>query len=662
MTSHALPPLMQPRHLLTALLTAALGLALWIGACAMLTEPVRGQEGNCSTSTPAVSAPGPLWGALHPGDAGQQLPAERDATRYTGNTNPSSATPLYSSLDVENGWIFATYAGGLRIFDARGANAERPRMVTDATLRSGGSGCNPGGFWILAPGCSEIKQFLWDIDAPAGRDDIVAVAGNHDGTGMSIIDTTSKAPPRLLYQDTGKGGSPQGSEVYADTIGNRDYAFLAANGGRNQGVFLYDMTAARALGRCGENTDEAIACAGVFKGRIGPAVPAVYLDGVVTSAGSHLLAVSGGGFSPSDRGIQIFDVTDPAAARNLEPAGGRLLTNQIVYGVALWGQAGRVYLAANVGAGAQIYDATSCAAGACSLALVWSGSWAQWGQSPQGADRLYVTFSRSDGKPMLYFGANDQCSGGRQREFLFDASNPAAPVEITPRTTVTVAGRVIDYWSWYYSGNSALGDPTWRPGFSRVAPQRAKFSGNVLYRSAQTIFDAHVWGPAVAPPPVPTPALPPSTPTPTATPTATPLPTPAATPRMPPGCCLNLIGMLECPCGGPPPAPTPSAPPAPTPQPTPLPTPQPTAAPCPSPAPCPTCQTYKRVEIPPALRECLGRLSALPLGTVTWKEQRRDCVRGLAALVTAMGDAAFVPSDNRTSGQLSSTLEECAAP
>lgn len=487
--------------------------------------PAAAQQ-SCSTSTPAFAANAQLWGSLRPGDRNlqggpAQLPDERDSTNYTGNSLPNRLTPLYSSVATENGWVLTSYADGFRIWDTHGVNAEVPLLAGVGDIRSG-SGCTPSNFWIVTPFCTELKNFFWDIDMPPGKDDIFAMSGV-SGVGLSIIDSTNKDAPFLLYQETGKGGATHGSEVYVDTIGGRDYAFLAANYlAAGPGVFLYDMTAARAVGRCGEDTNVSIHCPGVYKGRIGPAVQATYLDGMVTSSGRHLLVASSGGFSSLEKGIQLWDVSNPSSPFNLDPSGGRLLTNQISSGVAMWEDAGRQYLAVHVTGGGQIYDITNCVNGGCSSLdpPIWTGSWTQWGQAPY-ADRLFVTLSRSNGKPMLYFGSNDECTGGRQREFLFDASDPTSPTEITPRSTVSVAGRTIDYWSWYYAGNSLLGDPNplLQPGFSRVGPSRGVFSGNVFYRSANTIFDAHVWTDATPQPPVadfdwssPTPDIYPGTP------------------------------------------------------------------------------------------------------------------------------------------------------
>jgi hypothetical protein len=100
----------------------------------------------------------------------------------------------------------------------------------------------------------------------------------------------------------------------------------------------------------------------------------------------------------------------------------------------------------------------------------------------------FVTDSKSYGLPFLYFGVEDQCSPGLQREWLFDVSNPAAPVEVAvgpvvdwPNPGGSPHPYPIDYWSWYYSKS-----PT---GFSLVMPRVGKFLENIFYRAAWTILD-----------------------------------------------------------------------------------------------------------------------------------------------------------------------------
>jgi PKD repeat protein len=481
-------------------------LHLLLGLVLLLGTSVAGfaQQFTCSEGRPAFSVPASidgtsLWGSLRPGDqtggANERLPDDRDSTDYTGNNVPGLTRPLFSSVDVEGDWVFASYATGFRIYSA----GEKPQPAGTADLRTGL--CDPSNLYPLTPECTEIKHFFNDIDAPEGKHDIVAMAGLPP-VGMIIANTANKSQPFILYQDIGKGSDTNGTQVYSATIGGRDYAFLAANVGA-LGLHLYDMTAARSLNRCLENSSTGpLLCSGVYKGRIGGARMAVYVDGVATSSG-HFIAVSSGGFG-QEKGVEIWNVSNPNSPISV----GRFLTagsDAISHGVALWEKADRQYLAIHIGDKGQIFDITDCLPGGCtSLPKIWERPWTDWGKAPN-AVRYFVTFSRSGNTPFLYFGAADQCGSGLQREFLFNVSNASNPDEITPENTVTIDGKVIDYWGWYYSGNYYAGNGTNDPkkhGFSRITPAVAKFGGNVLYRAASTIFDTHVWTQATPTPPI----------------------------------------------------------------------------------------------------------------------------------------------------------------
>ncbi|HWM95089.1 MAG TPA: hypothetical protein VN493_30315 [Thermoanaerobaculia bacterium] len=487
-----------------SLLLLLLGIALLGSTGSVLAQ------GTCSSGTPARSVHHDLWGsAWMPGDrsgaAGEApLPNERDSTDYTGNNLPTASRPLYTSLDIEGGYAFTTYATGFKIWNIAGGNAEVPASVTSVDMHSGSTCLNASGFFVETPICNELKEFLWDIDAPPGKPGIIAMAGLYP-VGLTIVKTNAGLPlvPVLLYQDTGKQASSSGSQVYAATLGSRDYAFYGANSGR-LGLYLYDMTAASSLDRCAENTDAGTSCPGVYKGRIGPDVRVTYVDGVSTASGRHYVAASSGSAADaSDRGFRIWDVTSPTSPVNVSNTmDGRFLSTAVVFGVAMWEQASKQYLALHLDGGARIYDVTSCLANRCPALPnpIWSGNWNQYGQDALGAERRYVTFSRSGTRPMLYFGSLDQCSGGRQREFIFDVSNAGSPVEVSSDATMVIEGKTIDYWGWYYSGNYSGNSP--KHGFSRVAPMVAKFNGPNLYRAARTVFDVHVWTGGVSVPPV----------------------------------------------------------------------------------------------------------------------------------------------------------------
>lgn len=482
--------------------TPLLLLVLPLCVVGLLAGAGAGLAQTCSDGSPANAADKQLWGSLQPGDVNGeipplpvQLPDVRDSTDYTGNNLPGAGNPLYLSVDIENGWVLTSYATGIRAWDTS-VNPQKPAAAGFLDIRT--TACNSSNAWPETPFCTELKHYFWDIDAPAENDGIVAMVGIKP-VGLSILNTTNKGQMKVVYQDIGKGSTPAGSQVHVAKLGGRNYAFAAFNQGQS-GISLYDMTAADfPNARCKENTDtEAGKCPGVFKGRIGNGTPAIYIDGVGTASGKHYIVASSQSISGTDKGIEIWDVTNPLNPDNVHSSDGRFLTNQFTAGVAMWEQDDKQYLATHVDGGAQIFNVTSCLAGGGCSSLgnpIWTGSWSTWGKAPLGADRLYVTFSRSGAKPMLYFGSNDQCSGGQQREFVFDASNPSSPDEITPEGTIEMGGKTIDYWGWYYSGNNPA------TGFSRVMPMIAKFNGPVLYRAAQTLFDTHVWENAAPTPP-----------------------------------------------------------------------------------------------------------------------------------------------------------------
>ncbi|HWM95087.1 MAG TPA: PKD domain-containing protein [Thermoanaerobaculia bacterium] len=424
------------------------------------------------------------------------LPGERDSTSYTGNNQPNVNLPIYSSIDIEGDWAFTSYATGLSVWDISGTKSEKPGRAATFDIRNG-PGCVASGNYVETPDCSELKEFFWDVDAPPGNSNIVAMSGLQP-VGLTIIDTTNKGNLKLLYQDTGRGSTSAGTQVYAATIGGRSYAFLGVDNGQ-VGLYLYDMTSASTLNRCAENTSAGTQCANVFKGRVGGANVVQYVDGVSTSSGKHYVATSA---AVSDMGLRIWNVTNPTSASNVHNGGGKFLTTDVVFGVAMWEQASKQYLAIHIPGGGRIYDVTSCLANGCAAlpAPVWTGQWLQYGTGPSGPDRSFVTFSRSGNRPMLYFGALDQCSGGRQREFIFDVTNAGSPTEVSSEATMVLEGKTLDYWSWYYSGNHSNNAP--KHGFSRVTPMVAKFNGPNLYRAARTIFDVHVWAGGGSVPPV----------------------------------------------------------------------------------------------------------------------------------------------------------------
>jgi len=452
-------PLFRPAALAAAALLSILAAVPASAACD------RSGCGFASCATPATPVPEARWGELQPADAAFSLctpsgPVScRDSTAFNEVTTQYRVFPWFMGVAAENGFVFAGLAHGVEILDAR-AHPGNPTFL-------GRLGFTSFPVWTNNP---EIKWPLQDVATAPGSDNLAVLAGE-GGVGLAVVDAGDKASPRIAYQSFMKDGE----EVYAANLGGRQVAFLAASTGSPAGgLFAYDLGLALASGGCSEPTpsaDSPASCPGVYLGKIGPRTSVLYVGGtgrwVVDSSGTA-------------RGLEIWDVQNPAApALKLAALGDRS-----VYGVAMWQAAGKVYLATraeyyDAGLGrsinqALIYD-VSCVAATCAglpapLAALELGN--------GGTPNFFVTFSQSGATPFLYFGSDDRCQGGGQREWLFDVSSPAAPRDVTPT----------GYWDWYYRGN-----PT---GFNDVMPRRGKFVGDFFYRAALSILDIHQWNPS----------------------------------------------------------------------------------------------------------------------------------------------------------------------
>ncbi|HXO20675.1 MAG TPA: PKD domain-containing protein [Thermoanaerobaculia bacterium] len=410
--------------------------------------------GFATCATPAAPAPSNLWGELQPADASfSQCSAVgpafcRDSTSFNEFMSAYSAFPWFMSLDSENGFVFAALAYGLQIWDAR---------TTPATPNPLGQlSFSTFPVWVNNP---EVKWPLQSVDAPAGIDNVAALAAEA-GVGIAVVNLIDKTMPKLAYQSYKKDGE----QVYTAALGGREYAFLAASGGDpNGGLFIYDMTTAMSFDHCAEAvpaTGEIVHCPGVYQGRLGTRIAALYVSGV-----DHFVVLSSG----SARGFEIWDVANPATP-HLQLTG---LNSSSVYGVAMWKQGSKYYLGLRNDTDGQIYD-VSCIASSCAGGL---GSPIASRQLDSGSPNFYVTYSQSGTTPFLYFGSDDKCAGGTQREWLFDVSDPAHPRDVTP----------LNYWGWYYRGNTT--------GFNNVMPRTGKFVGGstYFYRAALSLLDIHKW-------------------------------------------------------------------------------------------------------------------------------------------------------------------------
>ncbi len=435
-----------------------------IATAAICLQPALAQSaGSCAgwsaSHTPAVAVPKQLWGSLRPMDTAR-LPQNRDNTAFR-EIGSWVDNPYFQAIDIEADTIFVANNLRLQLWNSKTAPG-RPALLSSLSIDSMGL------TWGVESHAFLVFQ---DVDAPPGRDDLVALAGWH-GTGLMVFDTTDRSLPRLLYQDHGADTSltRQGNQVYTAAIDGRAYAFLAATQA-DGGLFAYDLDAAKPLPQpCIEGQPGLVAsdCPGVFLGRIGSRSAANFVDGV-----DHFVAVTSLG-NPS--GLEIWDVRDPSQPRQVTDA----LQGRVLYGVAMWKQSGAYYLAVREAGQHSIYDASCIANGPCTPALVWSRP----ATSPAQPGLGTVTFSRADGTPFLYWGTGSVCPSFPQEEWLDDVSNAWAPRDITPQEVEVLGGEEVSYWSWYYRSGGVN-------GFNNVQPQAGKFNGTYFYRVAKGLFDVH---------------------------------------------------------------------------------------------------------------------------------------------------------------------------
>ena len=435
-------------------------------------------------------APSALWG-----NALQPVGVIFDSTSYNGNQLANSRYPQATSVDIENGYLFASYWAGIGIWDLH----TDPENPTKLSLVDGwGGGVFP--FW---PGAGETDQYVYSVDAPEGDDSVVAVGGISP-VGLTIFNTSSKTAPVAVYQDfTGK----EIQQVHAATIGGRAYAFAGGSGSGEAGLFIYDMTAAKSLHGCMENASLGQRnCPGVYVGKISTgSVQVQYVHGM--QVGSRYFIVMSAGLSSAGHFVKIYDVTNPSAPIQVVSGFvGSGLAN-FTAGVAMWQQSGASYLAVRTASTLNLYDVTTCLTSGCAALPNPLGTSPAVARVSESDNWKSVVFSRNGSKPMLFLGNHDLChigEGSSHTEYVFDMSNvtTTGPVDISPAPTMTYpttgTGELVNYWSYYYSDDLK--------GFAFTAPRGGKFynasNGNsYLYRADLTLLDIHKWlgGANVAP-------------------------------------------------------------------------------------------------------------------------------------------------------------------
>lgn len=415
-------------------------------AAPVADAPTRGIcGGGCeytACASPAFGTPASLWGTLRPVDAGQ-LPANRDNTSYAdgvpGAPLPGTAEPLWVDLDVSGTALFTALSHGLEKWDL---------SAPAAPSRTGAIGRAAFPTWPADP---HEGMPVRTVATSSTGGVTVGLAG---GAGVAVFTSALLA----RYADSGATAF----QVRSLPIGSRDYAVAATNAG----LSIYDVTAALALPSLCTETAASGFC-GVHQATVGAGRVYEYL-GVSNHAGRAFALASSGSNS---QGFELWEISDPTnPVRRLTA-----LPTVFVHGVALWHANGRLYAAARVPQ-FRAWDLTSCINGCSALPSQLFAI-----NHPADFDNVFLTYSANSSRRFLHLGNFNRCSTATQNEWLYDVTDAAEPVEITPDDKL-LGGILEGYWGTYYRA---------RGGYNNVAGRVGRVAGNYLYRAAYSLFDVH---------------------------------------------------------------------------------------------------------------------------------------------------------------------------
>lgn len=352
-----------------------------------------------------------------------------DSSSYSGHCDSSTClryVPISYDLEVAGSTLYVATGRGVATFAL--SDPLRPQVATSSYFPVDLP------LWFM----SDKDWYVKNLSALPGG--LVTLAAEEQGV------VVWSALGGVHLQHTGGFAA----DVYAAQIAGKQWAWVAAD----DGLTLFDLDVAAALSRC-EDTRDAPTC-GARVGLVAGGRPGSWIAG----AGSRL-ALSTGAW------VQAWDVTDPRAPVRLID---ERITNR---GVAVWQAAGGAYRLALLipGSGSATVRVYSLGA---SLSLLGSLTVPTWSVPTR------LTASQAAGRDWLSVGGQDPTAASCpvQEEFLFDATDPAAMAEVTPK--VHPGG----YWGWYYPGcptgaNHVIGMA------SIVAP------GGYVYRAAFGAADVH---------------------------------------------------------------------------------------------------------------------------------------------------------------------------
>ena len=375
-------------------------------------------------------------------------PILEDYTWWAGSEPQNGNVKEFYSLDIENGMLFAATGQGIEVIDIRnGPTGDEDIYLFGYDFPA----------WSYA---GDSDWYAWYLDAPAGNSNVVAVS--FEQQGLAVVRSSNAndwSSPVVAYHAKGElNPATQTMRVYAVRAAGTDWAY-ALN--LQSKLVRFNLSATATMNRCLDLV-AGVTCPGVFKGE-------------VTAVGGGWQALGGvGNFMATGTWqgggtIKIWGLTDPAAPTEL-----MRISSSRAMGLAMWQAGGSTYLARidHISNTLTIHNVSCIANGPCSSApVVFSQTLASSSALTQ------VTVSQDAGKTYLYVGGEDQGSCAPQREYVFDATNPGSATDLTPHIHPD------GYWGWYYQHC-----PT---GFNLVGTRSGQVYGNVFYRAAATLLDAH---------------------------------------------------------------------------------------------------------------------------------------------------------------------------
>ena len=480
------------------LLTTLMGLALLLAASSVFAGGTTGcLDGSPVMPVPQNSGGVQLWpNGFQPAET--SIDPRRDSSAYNGfqllgaPTGAPGDLEFFNAVDIladgNTTYLYSAYNSGFHIWNISGNNATNPLRVS---FRDGWR----GDFHLFQSLPTELYFLIWDIsviDPPSSPGDTLIGLAGTEPVGFSIWDASNKGNPTQLYQNL---GHQNGYQVDTENINGRSYAFVSSG----NGVQVYDMTRAREVGPCFEDTQVNVSCGGsnpVYRGRLTPWpwARARYID-VLTVGDREFIAISDS-FVSNGLGVEVREILDPATASSTQLIHGG---HTITYGVDLFEVSGRQYLAAFSFDEIEIWDLNNC---------LTTGSGCNYNNRKFVTDAIgaqdfaYLQFSESNGTPYLYQGYHTLCSrppsaSEPNPEHLLDLSGIATgnvvdvrgdnyndPGHVNPQ-------RRLDYWSWYYDQSTT--------GSSLVAGKHGMFNGRYFYRAAQGVLDIHDNGTVTVP-------------------------------------------------------------------------------------------------------------------------------------------------------------------